>query len=93
MSTGAAGDHLVFDGADVEVADAGRRISSVMVAAGLAKSNAEAARLISQGAAKVDGTRVADKFDTIPAEQAPFTLQVGRRARRIRPFRPTSSGG
>ena len=75
---------------DVEVADAGRRISSIMVAAGLAKSNAEAVRLISQGAAKVDGIRVADRFHAVPAGHAPFTLQVGRRARRIRPFRPKS---
>ena len=69
---------------EAEVADAGRRLSSIMVAAGLAKSNAAAVRLITQGAVKVDGTRVADRFDTVAAGRAPFTLQVGRRARRIR---------
>ena len=75
---------------DVEVAAEGRRISSIVFAAGLAKSNADAARLIAQGAVKVDGARVADRFAAVPAEQEPFTLQVGRRARRIRPFRPGS---
>ena len=71
-----------------KVADPGRRLSSIMVAAGLAKSGAGAVRLISQGAVKVDGVRVADRFHTVPAGRAPFTLQVGRRARRIQPFRP-----
>ena len=75
---------------DVEVAAEGRRISSIVFTAGLAKSNADAARLIAQGAVKVDGARVADRFAAVPAEQEPFTLQVGRRARRIRPFRPGS---
>ena len=75
---------------DVEVAAAGRRISSIVFAAGLAKSNADAARLIAQGAVKVDGARVADRFAAVRAEQAPFTLQVGRRARRIHPCRPGS---
>ena len=75
---------------DVEVADEGRLLKSIMVAAGLAKSNAEAVRLISQGAVKIDGVRVADRFHTVPVGHAPFILQVGRRARRIRPFRPES---
>ena len=78
---------------DVEVADEGRLLKSIMVAAGLAKSNAEAVRLITQGAVKIDGTRVADKFDTIPAGRAPFILQVGRRARRIRPLGSWEPGG
>ena len=73
---------------EAEVAAPGRRLSSIMVAAGLATSNAQAGRLISQGAVKVDGVRVADRFHTVPAGHAPFTLQVGRRARRIQPFRP-----
>ena len=75
---------------DAEVAEPGRRLSSIMTGAGLAKSNAAAVRLISQGAVKIDGIRVTERFHTIPAGQAPFTLQVGRRARHIRPFDPGS---
>ena len=54
-----------------------------MVAAGLAPSNGAAARVITQGGVKVDGVRVTDRFHTVTAGQAPFILQVGRRARRI----------
>ena len=70
---------------DVEVTDPGRLLKSIMVAAGLAKSMGGAVRLISQGAVKIDGVRVADRFHVIPAGVAPFILQVGRRTRRIRP--------
>lgn len=66
-----------------EVGDDGRRLASIMVAAGLAPSNSAAARVIVQGGVKVDGARVADRFHTVTADQAPFVLQVGRRARRI----------
>ncbi len=66
-----------------EVADDGRRLSSIMVAAGLAPSNGAAARVIAQGGVRVDGVRVADRFHTVTADQPPFILQVGRRARRI----------
>ena len=71
-----------------EVSAAGRRLSSIMVAAGLAPSNGAAARVITQGGVKVDGVRVADRFHTVTAGQAPFILQVGRRARRILPAEP-----
>ena len=66
-----------------EVTDDGRRLSSIMVAAGLAPSNGAAARVIAQGGVRVDGVRVADRFHTVTADQPPFILQVGRRARRI----------
>ncbi len=66
-----------------EVTHDGRRLSSIMVAAGLAPSNGAAARVIAQGGVRVDGVRVADRFHTVTADQPPFILQVGRRARRI----------
>ena len=68
--------------------DDARRLTSIMVAAELAKSGAAATRVIAQGGVKVDGVRVADRFHMVPADHPPFVLQVGRRARRIRPFRP-----
>ncbi len=68
--------------------DAASRLTSIMVAAELAKSMAAATRVIAQGGVKVDGVRVSDRFHTVPADHPPFVLQVGRRARRIRPFRP-----
>ncbi|MYN63742.1 MAG: tyrosine--tRNA ligase [Acidobacteria bacterium] len=65
-----------------------RRLTSIMVAAELAKSRAAATRVIAQGGVRVDGVRVSDRFHMVPADHPPFVLQVGRRARRIRPFRP-----
>lgn len=65
-----------------------RKLTSIMVAADLAKSGAAATRVIAQGGVRVDGVRVADRFHLVPADHPPFVLQVGRRARRIRPFRP-----
>ncbi len=69
----------------------GCRVSSIMVAAGLAASKGAAARLIAQGGVKIDGVRVADRFHAVPPGQAPFILQVGRRARRILPSPPTAA--
>ena len=71
-----------------QVKEDGRRLSSIMVAAELAQSRGAATRVIAQGGVKVDGLRVADRFHMIPAGQPPFILQVGRRALRIRPFKP-----
>ena len=68
--------------------DEAGRLTSIIVAADLAKSRAAATRVIAQGGVKVDGVRVSDRFHTVPADHPPFVLQVGRRARRIRPFRP-----
>ena len=64
------------------------KLTSIMVAAELAKSGAAATRVIAQGGVRVDGVRVSDRFHMVPADHPPFVLQVGRRARRIRPFRP-----
>ena len=72
----------------VEIGAEARRLTSIMVAAELAKSAAAAGRVIAQGGVRVDGVRVADRFHTVAVDQPPFILQVGRRARRIRPFRP-----
>ena len=69
--------------------DDARRLTSIMVAAELAQSRAAATRVIAQGGVKVDGVRVSDRFHMVPADHAPFVLQVGRRARRVRPFRPS----
>lgn len=74
----------------VAIPEAGRRLSAVMVDAGLAKSGAAATRLIAQGGVRIDGARVGDRFHTVPVDRPAFILQVGRRARRIRPFRPTA---
>ena len=71
-----------------QVKEDGRRLSSIMVAAELAQSRGAATRVIAQGGVKVDGLRVADRFHMIPAGHPPFILQVGRRALRIRPFKP-----
>lgn len=71
----------------VEVGDT-ERLSSIMVAAGLAKSRSAATRVIAQGGVRVDGVRVKDRFHTVAAGQPAFLLQVGRHARRIQPFRP-----
>ena len=73
---------------EAKVDESGRRLSSIMVASGLAKSGGAAQRLIAQGAVRVDGARVTDQFHAVPVGREAFTLQVGRRARRIRPFRP-----
>ncbi len=62
----------------------GRRLSVIMVAAGLAPSGGAATRVIGQGGVRVNGTRIEDRFFTVPADHPPFILQVGRRALRIR---------
>ena len=69
----------------VAIPGAGRRLSAVMVDAGLAKSGAAATRLITQGGVRIDGARVEDRFYTVPVDRPAFILQVGRRALRIRP--------
>ena len=62
----------------------GRRLSAILVEAGLAASGGAATRLIAQGGVRVDGARVTDRFHTVPPNHPPFVLQVGRRALRIR---------
>jgi len=63
----------------------GRRLSAIMLDAGLAPSGAAATRVIAQGGVRIDGSRVADRFHMVAADHPPFVLQVGRRALRIRP--------
>ena len=46
--------------------------------AGLAKTNAEAMRLISQGAVRLDGQRVSDRALMVPAGST-SVVQVGKR--------------
>ena len=74
-----------LDDRPVAVPGDGRRLSAIMVDAGLARSGAAATRVISQGGVRMDGARVADRFHRVAADQPPFILQVGRRALRIRP--------
>ncbi len=76
----------------VAVPGDGRRLSAIMVDAGLAQSRAAATRLIDHGGVRIDGARVGDRFHTVTAGRPPFILQVGRRALRIRP-RPGGETG
>ena len=69
----------------VAVPGDGRRLTAIMVDAGLAQSGAAATRVIAQGGVRIDGERVGDRFRVVAADQPPFILQVGRRALRIRP--------
>ena len=62
----------------------GRRLSAILVEAGLAASGGAATRLIAQGGVRMDGARVTDRFHAVPPNHPPFVLQVGRRALRIR---------
>ncbi len=73
------------DDLSVAIPGGGRRLSAIMVDAGLAKSGAAATRLIAQGGVRIDGARVKDRFHTVPVDRPGFILQVGRRALRIRP--------
>ncbi len=55
-------------------------LAKLLVASGLAPSNAEARRLISQGGVKVDGAMVTDPFFTVPCTAGSVLLvQVGKR--------------
>lgn len=51
----------------------------LLPAAGLAPSNAEARRLIQQGAVAVDGERVDDPFHELPPRGEPYLFKVGKR--------------
>lgn len=61
----------------------GQRLTALMVATGMSKSGSAATRVIIQGGVRVDGTRIEDRFFTLPRDQPPFLLQVGKRALRI----------
>ena len=61
-----------------------KRLSSLIVDVGFANSNTSATKLIEQGAVRIDGGRVQDRFVMVPSDTGPsFTLQVGRRAVRV----------
>ena len=56
------------------------RLFAAMAASGLAKSNSEARRLISQGAVKIDGSRVSDTdFGQEPGKWDGKIIQKGKR--------------
>ncbi len=55
-------------------------LMNLITQAGLAASNGEARRLITQKAVSIDGVKVTDPFRTIDlAAEAPFVLKVGKR--------------
>ena len=58
--------------------DAGVPLGELVRRAGLAASNAEAMRLIAQGAVRLDGERVSDRSMVVPAGSS-SVLQVGKR--------------
>lgn len=66
--------------ADMDEFDVPResRILSILVDTGMAKSNNEARRLVSQGGVSLDGERIEDPDATVRIDQ-PAVLQVGRR--------------
>jgi tyrosyl-tRNA synthetase len=56
-----------------------RTLLKMVSETGLAPSNAEARRLIEQGAVAIDGTRAADPFQELPPRAEPYLLKVGKR--------------
>ncbi|MYH34576.1 MAG: tyrosine--tRNA ligase [Gammaproteobacteria bacterium] len=62
----------------IAVGDAGVPLGELVRRAGLAASNAEAMRLIAQGAVRLDGERVSDRSMVVPAGSS-SVLQVGKR--------------
>lgn len=58
--------------------DSGVPLGELVRRAGLAASNAEAMRLIAQGAVRLDGARVSDRAMVVPAGSS-SVLQVGKR--------------
>jgi len=58
---------------------AGEPLFKLLAAAGLAASNAEARRLVEQGAVTVDGERTGDPFLQLDAHAEPYLVKVGKR--------------
>ncbi|HTQ80056.1 MAG TPA: tyrosine--tRNA ligase [Thermoanaerobaculia bacterium] len=54
-------------------------LGKLLPAAGLASSNAEARRLLSQGAVAIDGSRVEDPHLELAPRPEPYLLKVGKR--------------
>ena len=63
---------------DLEAPDGGLGIANLLKAAGLVTSNSEAFRLIGQGAVRIDGERVADRYLSLDSG-ADHIVQVGKR--------------
>jgi tyrosyl-tRNA synthetase len=60
-------------------APAGQPLLKLLAAAGLAASNAEARRLIEQGAVTIDGDRAGDPFLELAPRAEPYLVKVGKR--------------
>jgi tyrosyl-tRNA synthetase len=56
-----------------------RTLLKLLSETGLAPSNAEARRLIDQGAVAIDGARAADPFHELPPRVEPYLFKVGKR--------------
>jgi tyrosyl-tRNA synthetase len=54
-------------------------LAKLLVAADLASSNAEAHRLIKQGAVAIDGERTDDPFLVLAPRPEPYVAKVGKR--------------
>jgi tyrosyl-tRNA synthetase len=55
------------------------QLGKLLAAAGLAESNAEARRLLQQGAVALDGERVEDPFRELGPRPEPYLFKVGKR--------------
>ena len=75
-----SGGELPEDIATVEVKVGVERLplANIVKLAGLTQSTSDAHRMVKQGAVKVDGAKVEDSRQVLPAGQS-FTLQVGKR--------------
>jgi tyrosyl-tRNA synthetase len=69
----------------VSVPPGGLSLAKVLVAAALASSVSEATRKIQQGGVRVDREKVTQIQARVAPGQAPFVLEVGRRAIRVAP--------
>jgi tyrosyl-tRNA synthetase len=56
-----------------------RTLLKLLAETGLAPSNAEARRLIEQGAVTIDGARAAEPFHELPPREEPYLFKVGKR--------------
>lgn len=54
-------------------------LAKLLTTAGLAASNAEARRLLEQGAVSIDGERASDPFLTLASRPEPYLFKVGKR--------------
>jgi len=59
--------------------DGPRTLVKLLSETGLAPSNAEARRLVEQGAVSIDGARAADPFHELPPRPDPYLFKVGKR--------------